>query len=94
MSLIDVMHYSMLQDAFGDEDDSSHSNKKRSKDKEKEKKKKMIEYIEKAENDGIELPPTSTDLVSQEQIQSMLAQTMKQIETRKKQVQEAVRNKN
>lgn len=77
------------KDAFGDEDDSSHSNKKRSKDKEKEKKKKMIEYIEKAENDGIELPPTSTDLVSQEQIQSMLAQTMKQIETRKKQVQEA-----
>ena len=51
----------------------------------------MIEYIEKAENDGIELPPTTTDQVSQDQIQSMLAQTMKQIETRKKQVQEAVR---
>lgn len=51
----------------------------------------MIEYIERAENDGIELPPTTTDQVSQDQIQSLLAQTMKQIETRKKQVQEAVR---
>lgn len=53
----------------------------------------MIELIEKAENDGVELPPTTTDQMSQEQIQSMLAQTMKQIETRKKQVQEVVRNK-
>jgi len=51
----------------------------------------MIELIEKADSDGVELPPTTTDQVSQEQIQSMLAQTMKQIETRKKQVQEAVR---
>ena len=53
----------------------------------------MIELIEKAEEDGIELPPTATDNVSQEQIQSMLAETMKQIETRKKKVQDAVRNK-
>lgn len=52
----------------------------------------MIELIEKAESDGVELPPTATDQMSQEQIQSMLAQTMKQIETRKKQVQETVRN--
>lgn len=77
------------RDAFGDEDDSSHSSKKHhSKDKEKGKKQKMIELIEKAESDGVELPPTATDQMSQEQIQSMLAQTMKQIETRKKQVQE------
>lgn len=53
----------------------------------------MIELIEKADSDG-ELPPMTTDQVSQEQIQSMLAQTMKQIETRKKQVQETVRNNN
>lgn len=53
----------------------------------------MIELIEKADNDDVELPPSATDRMSQEQIQSMLAQTMKQIETRKKQVQEAVRNR-
>ena len=53
----------------------------------------MMELIEKAEKEGIELPPAATDNVSQEQIQSMLAETMKQIETRKKKVQEAVRNK-
>lgn len=53
----------------------------------------MMELLEKAEKEGIELPPAATDNVSQEQIQSMLAETMKQIETRKKKVQEAVRNK-
>ena len=47
--------------------------------------------MEKAENDGVELPVAATDNVSQEQIETMLAATMKQIETRKKQVQEVVR---
>ena len=94
LCLINVVHYSMVQDAFGEEDDSSHTSKKHhSKDKDKVKKKKMIELMEKAENDGVELPPTATDDMSQEQIQSMLAETMKQIETRKKQVQDAVRSK-
>ena len=82
-----------MKDAFGEEDDSSHSTKKHhSKDKDKGKKQKVMELIEKAEKEGIELPPAVTDNVSQEQIQSMLAETMKQIETRKKKVQEAVRN--
>jgi len=50
----------------------------------------MIELMEKADSDGIELPPTAPNPVSQQQIQSLLAQTKKEIETRKKQVQEAV----
>ena len=84
----------MMQDAFGEEEDSGHSSKKHhSKDKDKGKKQKVMELIEKAEKDGIELPPTATDKMSQDQIQSLLAETMKQIETRKKKVQEAVRNK-
>ena len=51
----------------------------------------MVELTEKAEDDSVDQPPATTDQVSQEQIQSMLALTMKQIETRKKQVQDAVR---
>ena len=89
----------MMQDAFGEDDDRGHSSKKkhhskdkdRDKDREKGKKQKMIELMEKAENDGVELPPAGSDDVSQDQIESMLAATMKQIETRKKQVQEVVR---
>ena len=50
----------------------------------------MIELMEKADSDGVELPPTAPNPVSQQQIQSLLAQTKKEIETRKKQVQEAV----
>jgi len=50
----------------------------------------MIELMEKADNDGVELPPTAPNPVSQQQIQSLIAQTKKEIETRKKQVQDAV----
>lgn len=84
----------MPQDAFGDEEDRGRSSTKRhGKDKEKEKgkKQKVVELTEKAEDDSVDQPPATTDQVSQEQIQSMLALTMKQIETRKKQVQDAVR---
>ncbi|XP_065884672.1 U4/U6 small nuclear ribonucleoprotein Prp3-like [Dysidea avara] len=91
------------RDAFGDEaiveeEESSRSKSKRSskeKDRDRDKggggakKQKMIELMEKADSDGVELPPTAPNPVSQQQILSMLAQTKKEIETRKKQAQEA-----